>query len=614
LPIATEMVESVNILSLPVEILVHIASFLPTRDKVKLRYVSRTLRVVSEIPSLWSEFVWPLYDRREERSVMNVLKTFGDNINRLVFPDHVTPSKLMKMISHCSNVTQLSLPSETKLDSEQLKNAVQRMNHLEKLEVRLKSNVKPLLQVDGLKELTIHLPAYCFMLCHAVAREWVSHGFNPCSFNICIELFYTQLGRNFMRSWSQWNSSLPVGSKAYFTLFQKYKTPLDLFPILPVIQLEFGDTAALPFVKPSSFGLLGLERDLLVLTNSPMACKAEVASPSISSIFDDDMVNKTIGNLSFVTEFDFSTSDTLYSGHLEQLAMACPNLQRLNLQNNYECLSRLRGLQTIGECCQGLCGLNLFCIPAEEIESLVRLWEILSNMKKLSHLAVESCVFQDFTENNSESIQYLVSLFQKCAKLQAIESQDETACLMCCGDAVIKWSFFCHFPLLRYSRLSSSDPNGIQNIVNGCKELVCLSCCSQHNLFLSSVCTSSLQQLCIESKGGSVTRTFMETISAHGRLVYVVFSVKSASAEGIMSLITNSPDLLTLNIITEEYICDEYGLKIHLKDFKSDLKRKFPCRKLFTVGDYRLVHNNYSGEYCLSESLSGTDLLPLWIN
>ena len=74
-----------DILRLPVELLVYIVSFLPTvRGKVKLRYVSRTLQVVSETPSLWSEFVWPLYDRREEHSVMNVLKTCGDYIKRLV--------------------------------------------------------------------------------------------------------------------------------------------------------------------------------------------------------------------------------------------------------------------------------------------------------------------------------------------------------------------------------------------------------------------------------------------------------------------------------------------------------------------------------------------------
>ena len=58
---------------------------------------------MSETPSLWREFVWPLYDRREERSVMNVLKACGDYIKRLVFPDHVMPSTLIEMLNHCKN-------------------------------------------------------------------------------------------------------------------------------------------------------------------------------------------------------------------------------------------------------------------------------------------------------------------------------------------------------------------------------------------------------------------------------------------------------------------------------------------------------------------------------
>ena len=74
-----EVNRSLHLLCLPVELLVYIMNFLPTaRDKVKLRYVSRTLRTVSETPVLWSEFVWPLLDRREERSVMSVLKACGD--------------------------------------------------------------------------------------------------------------------------------------------------------------------------------------------------------------------------------------------------------------------------------------------------------------------------------------------------------------------------------------------------------------------------------------------------------------------------------------------------------------------------------------------------------
>jgi len=66
--------KSFSFLSFTVEPLINI------REKVQLRYVSQTRQVVSETPSLWSEFVWALYDSREERSVMKVLKACGDYI------------------------------------------------------------------------------------------------------------------------------------------------------------------------------------------------------------------------------------------------------------------------------------------------------------------------------------------------------------------------------------------------------------------------------------------------------------------------------------------------------------------------------------------------------
>jgi len=136
---------SVNLSMLPIEVLVYIMSFLRTaRDLVRLRYVSRKLRAATETPSLWTEFVWPLYHSREERSVMNVLKDFGRYVKRLTFPNHVAQSKLLKMINRCGNLTHLTLPAVTELDLDELKHAVQHMSSLEKLEVRISSDIEPL--------------------------------------------------------------------------------------------------------------------------------------------------------------------------------------------------------------------------------------------------------------------------------------------------------------------------------------------------------------------------------------------------------------------------------------------------------------------------------------
>ena len=88
--------------------------------------------------------------------MMNVLKACGSYVKRLAIPEHVTATPMLfQMLSHCNKVVKLNLPPETKIES---KTALQCMELLEKLEVQLSTDIKPLLQFDGLKELTVRVP------------------------------------------------------------------------------------------------------------------------------------------------------------------------------------------------------------------------------------------------------------------------------------------------------------------------------------------------------------------------------------------------------------------------------------------------------------------------
>ena len=59
-----------------------------------------------------------------------------------------------------------------------------------------------------------------------------------------------------------------------------------------------------------------------------------------------DLVNDTIVDLSFVTYFDIGFEEGyLHSGHLEQIALACPNILWLYLRENMNCLQSLQGLE-----------------------------------------------------------------------------------------------------------------------------------------------------------------------------------------------------------------------------------------------------------------------------
>jgi len=147
--------------------------------------------------------------------------------------------------------------------------------------------------------------------------------------------------------------------------------------------------------------------------------------------------------VSFLIEFNFLRSgDPKY---LKQLAFACPNLQRLS--ESRRLLKTLQGLRIIADFCHNLQGLNLMGISVTEVESQEKLWGILSDMKQLTHLAVDLCVLLPSTSNR----QILIRSFQKCKSLQALESK--SFCEQYRSQSVYKsLIILSHFPSLVHCR------------------------------------------------------------------------------------------------------------------------------------------------------------------
>ena len=119
-----------------------------------------------------------------------------------------------------------------------------------------------------------------------------------------------------------------------------------------------------------------------------------------------------------------------------------------------------------------------------------------------------------------------------------------------------------------------------------------MSCRCSNNLWLASEYNSNLQHLSIVSDFTDVPNIFLETVSLHGKLVGVFLFMKSVTIKGITSLIENSYKLLSLVVITTKCICNERGLKVNLKKFKSKLKKKYCHRKLFVLGTVKVVQNS----------------------
>ena len=227
-----------------------IVSYLFSRDKVNLLYVSQKLQTVSKTPSLWHEFVWDYYDSREETCVKNTLKKRGEHIKRLAFPGYLAP-KLEEILQYCSNVSHLSLPV-VRLNRNQLAllgEAVKKMKQLHTLDIGMFTYVRHLLEIGlKLQNLTLYVTVYAQpAMFFYVLEEWARVKFRPPKLIIIFTVFQMPMVKELIVNWQQWNSKVPAGHNAWLKIYPRYKIPLNLSPVLPAFQLHLGQTAALPF-------------------------------------------------------------------------------------------------------------------------------------------------------------------------------------------------------------------------------------------------------------------------------------------------------------------------------------------------------------------------------
>jgi len=572
---------------------------------------------VSETPSLWRELVWPYHLKGYEGCMNDALKYCGQHIKRLFFPTHMT--KLPRILEFCSNVIQLSLPA-TKLDPEHLESIIQQLRDLQKLEVQWDTTFKNLLELIGvnLKEVTIQVKvtnsshncaSHIGGSIDSCLGYWSLNSYIPKYLN-----FVTQRHPLFMKAlWKNWNTlnhSSPGGCTGHIKVYNKPKVSLNLSPVFPAFQLDFGQSVASPFVKANRFGFVGLMNDSLQLTDSTH--KGRVVHKVSLGVLDEnpivlneDQLNYSIKNLKFVTDFDISLSGILYSGHLKQIAMECPNLQRLNLKHNKDCLRALDGLHAIATSCCNLRGLNIMNISVEEVENHTQLWEILSDMN-LTQLGVEMCILLPAVRSNPEKV---VSLFQKCTNLQALET-NYFVCKSCMLDkSQIELSYFSSLQHCIISINRRCHNTALQGIIS-CKKLRCLHYSDNIDVgqSLSAVHNPNLQQVQIESAFTDISDAFMSTISAHGRLIHVVLYVRSLTEEGIMALVTNSPKLRTLHVVIHGEIFDRDGAILDPNVLENKISHMFHHRQLFATG-YCTIMQGY--KRFVDEDFS-TDLLSLW--
>ena len=631
---------SKSLVNFPTELLIKILSYLPTRDRVMTRYVSRRFRDVSDVPLLWKEFVWRDYEPRHVCSVMKMLKEHGEYVRRIFFPAHLTTTKVLEMACHCTQVTHLSLPRDTQLTLDDLKRVVRTTTCLHQLDVFAEGNfmqrdniqlhIIGLLEITAtsVKELKLHVNKFSHAIIGSI-RAVANQGFSLPVINIFAD--YATFG--LFGLWSHMRSDCERSWSFEINVYHFKRIALHLYPVVPLKRLHFGPSVAPPFIQLSKYGIVGLKLDVFYLNQYDHDGTVRHTVTPVVSKFIRNIPNIPINYTSDLHYVSYIDVSKLYvrSSHLEQLAVVCPNLQRLNLKDNVDCLKDLRGLHAIVNTCQNLEGLNVTGISLSQVESYLLLWELLSSLKKLTHLAIDLCLMKPDDANK----QKLISMFKSFQSLKALEiSRDYIkGCMECTNTTDFLFSYF---PSLVYCRMYCFRYSALTYAITNCHKLKYLyerDARKESLLPLSNNCR--LQQLCIYSVSLNLTDELVEVLSAHGQLECVVLYVKSITINGLTILINNLPKLTSLHIsMIEPLFEDSYtfrrevthahacacGVTPRIKKavdqpytYTDRVKNMFSYRKLFD-GDNFSVHviAGTMIQGMLDGDLADTELNSLW--
>ena len=610
------------LLILPTELLVMILSYLSIQNIIKMQFVSQRFKEIGAIPSLWKKFVWP---DCHLCSVRKVLKTHGAHVRQIFFPVHVTVANLLEMMHYCPKVTHLSLPRYTQLSLDHLEEIIHTMTHLEQLDVFINSikyglsrhesfiNYKQLLEVTttGVNNLTLKFDwderENCFDyfisirdILYILENSIQKNHPLPSIINLLIcdqeGLIWSSLEDCPASSYTI--ASIEIG------LYDIARVPMDLYPSIPLRKFYFGPAAKSPLIKLSHHGILGLDKDIFYLSDYDHYGKARLSvSPKY---YDLDLVKdehlRYISNFNSVSNVDFSSMN-IYSDHLEQLAIACPNLERLNLRSAQNSLQSLQGLHAIVDTCRNLQGLNLVGIPVSSMESCLLLWELLSSIKKLTHLGIDLCMLIHINNNcyNAADKDKLICMLENCDSLKALEVIQQLDCEVCLNVPSANDSLLGHFVSLVYVRISLVKTECTKYAITNCHQLKYLYYSTNfciayaYTLDLPSLSSCHLQDLLVKSYI-DLSATSAQVLSAHGELEQVILLVWSITTSAITTLISNSPNLILLYIVTNKPLCDENGASVDQKDYKDTVSRKFSDHKLLTAGD--LIILLICTEYC----------------
>ena len=512
---------SINLLSLPTELLVKIMLYLPIIDRIMMLHISQRFRNMAEIPLLWRHFKLKNHHMIPS-NIKSLLKVIRKHVRSMHIYIRDVPSNFEKIMCNVKwrRVTHLILYEGLSL--ELLDMTVDAMPHLQYLGMKLSfkrynddydtyyGGIRD--TVALLKAIPVRLTVLMFVLSLPTDLESVVTGIQ-----VFVNEYYADALPSLIKIFGRFNitatdnsaynhtsgnygqrhrrnidSSVRITANATDNLFKFWSksafslspfviqlydkvpndTPIRLFPPVPMRSYKFGKAATPTLIQLPAYGIVGLKDNMFHFSkyiddHGMVRHAVTLDHGDCGSLIEERHITCT-PHLHTVSYVDISY-ENVNSNHLQQLAIACPNLQQLHLQGNVNCLKDLQGLQAIVDKCKNLKNLNLAGIDVSRVESYLLLWDILSSLKKLNLLTIDLCMIllYDYDDDDKKK---LVTMCKSCYSLLALNVHlGHRSCIEC--NSSNENFLFSHFPSLTYCALWGVEYSSVKPAFTNCRHL-----------------------------------------------------------------------------------------------------------------------------------------------
>ena len=581
------------LLDIPPEILLLILRLLQPHDKLRLRLTCRRLYATVSDPAVWSSVLFDYYCTPSRKALDTTLSLCSPGTRKVEIDTRGMISRFpwvhfTKQISKCaSSLSHLSLLGFHPT-SKQVIPLLHNFSALSHLTLDIQRNGRVWFpMVASMKSFEIRIDSHYSLF--TALKAWSQNSCFPHQFQLSssssdcwhdLKHLLDAIDRHFP-------SQLPSDECAQVQLMH-HSGPLGLFGHHPFLEVSFKDSRCSVPVAHSSITASPL---VLVLSSPQSATRMSIAEhmqlPRVCVDTPFSLVASTLAHLSLK-----ECADVNYES-LNEIASHCPLLKYLCLESCNSALDSLSGLASLSEKCLWLEGLNLSKIHG--IVDRTLFWNLLSNFRKLSYLAVELCALPVGCELPEQKICTLLSM-----QVGSVTFDPIIDCITCRSvsdpDGYLKTMgqlMPTNLRVLWIAILWCFVGHGLKDLLCSVPKLQCLSLKLRGKLNppVDSICYQSIEKFHLECSASYVTCEFVEALVHCRRLTHCYIEGKSISMEAVSKLI-QAPRL----------ICCHIRYRARTSRPKSTI---YSAAKAQGIPDFSYKQAGFFGSV-------DTDLRPLW--